>query len=156
MGSLAFAATARSVLAVLTDPYDPAARILVSLKSNLGLSVDGMRYRITTIAAADQAGVGTMMPVVAWDRSAVRRTADELLAAAAQFAASGPSITEAAEWLQSALRGGPQSAVELKQLAKNDGLHERTLLRAKQRLGIVARREGFGLHGKWLWQLPNA
>ena len=66
MGSLAFAATVRSVLAVLIDPYDPAARILVSLKSNLGVNVEGMRYRITTVSTADEAGVGTMLPVVEW------------------------------------------------------------------------------------------
>jgi hypothetical protein len=156
MGSLAFAATARSVLAVLIDPYDPAARILVSLKSNLGVNVDGMRYRITTVSSADEAGVGTMLPVVEWGATAVRMTADELLAQAVQTAACGPSIGEAAEWLQSMLRDGPQPAVELKRLAKTDGLHERTLLRAKQRLGIVARREGFGPHGRWTWQLPDA
>jgi hypothetical protein len=156
MGSLAFAATARSVLAVMIDPYDPAARVLVSIKSNLGVGVDGMRYHIANVSTADKAGVGTMLPVVEWSPAAVRMTADELLAAAAQTAAAGPSISEAAEWLQSVLREGPQSAVELKRLAKTDGLHERTLLRAKQRLGIVARREGFGPQGRWTWQLPEA
>jgi hypothetical protein len=70
--------------------------------------------------------------------------------------ASAPAIVEAAEWLASALRDGPQSAVNLKQRAKNDGVHERTLLRAKQRLGIIARRQGFGPEGLWTWQLPTA
>ena len=83
-------------------------------------------------------------------------SADELLAAAAQVAASGPAIAEAAEWLASVLQEGPQPAVDLKHRAKSDGIHERTLLRAKHRLGIVARRQGFGPAGQWAWQLPNA
>ena len=74
----------------------------------------------------------------------------------AQVAATGPAIAEAAEWLSSVLREGPQPAVDLEQRAKIDGIHERTLLRAKQRLGIVARREGFGTAGQWVWQLPKA
>jgi hypothetical protein len=65
-------------------------------------------------------------------------------------------VAEAAEWLASALRDGPQSAVNLKQRAKQDGVHERTLLRAKQRLGTIARHQGFGPEGLWAWQLPTA
>jgi hypothetical protein len=156
MGSLAFAATARSVLAVLRDPHDHGACVLVSLKSNLGVPVDGIRYRIANVSSVDENGIGILSPAVKWDDVPVRMTADELLAGAAQAAASGPAIAEAAEWLSSVLREGPQPAVDLKQRAKTDGIHERTLLRAKQRLGIIARREGFGRAGQWIWQLPKA
>jgi hypothetical protein len=155
MGSLAFAASARSVMAAVADPYAPGACVLVLLKSNLSLPVDGMRYRIAPRHEADETGAGTMVPTVAWEDNPVCLSADELLAAAAQMAASGPAIAEAADWLVSALAGGPQPAVELKQRAKNDGVHERTLLRAKQRLGVVACREGFGPAGRWTWQLPK-
>jgi hypothetical protein len=152
MGSLALVATARSVLAVVGDPYDDELRVLVSLKNNLGAAVDGMRYRIASAADADATGPGICVPVVEWDTTPVRMTADELLAAA-RVSVSGPAIAEAAEWLKMVLRDGPKPAIELKQLAKVDGIHERTLLRAKQRLGITAHREGFGPGGKWQWQL---
>ena len=62
MGSLAFVATARSVLAVLPDPHDQGARVLVSLKSNLGVPVDGIRYRIASVSSVDEAGVGVLSP----------------------------------------------------------------------------------------------
>jgi putative DNA primase/helicase len=153
MGSLALAATARSVLAVVADPYDDERRVLVSVKSNLGAPVDGMRYRIASATAGDAVGQGSFVPVVKWETTAVRMTADELFAAA-RVSVSGPAIAEAAEWLKMVLRDGPMPAVELKQLAKIDGIHERTLLRAKQRLGITAHREGFGPGGIWTWQLP--
>ncbi|MCI0335135.1 MAG: AAA family ATPase [Planctomycetes bacterium] len=155
MGSLAFAATARSVLAALADPYDPEARVLVSLKSNLAASVDGIRYRIANTTTADANGTGIRVPVVRWDTTPVRMSADELLAASAQTAVSGPALAEAAEWLASTLRDGPRPALDLKQLAKADGIHERTLLRAKQRLGVTAARQGYGPNGLWAWQLPN-
>lgn len=62
---------------------------------------------------------------------------------------------EAADWLTEMLRRGPQRAAELKALAKADGIQERTLMRAKVRLGLVARRQGVGLAGTWLWQWPT-
>jgi putative DNA primase/helicase len=153
MGSVALAATARSVLAVVADPYDDERRVLVPVKSNLGAPVDGMRYRIASAAAGDATGQRSCVAVVKWETTAVRMTADELFAAA-RVSVSGPAIAEAAEWLKMVLRDGPKPAVELKQLAKLDGIHERTLLRAKQRLGITARREGFGPGGIWTWHLP--
>jgi putative DNA primase/helicase len=137
---------------VVADPYDDERRVLVSVKSNLGAPVDGMRYRIAS-ATGDAAGQSNRVPVVKWETTAVRMTADELFAAA-RVSVSGPAIAEAAEWLKMVLRDGPKPAVELKQLAKVDGIHERTLLRAKQRLGITAHREGFGPGGIWIWQLP--
>ena len=155
MGSLALAATARSVLAVVADPYDDGRRVLVSVKSNLSAAVDGIRFRIASAAAGEATGPGNCLPVVNWEATAVRMTADELFAAA-RVSVSGPAIAEAAEWLKMVLRDGPQPAIELKQLAKVDGIHERTLLRAKQRLGITAHREGVGPGGIWTWQLPNS
>ena len=51
MGSLAFAATARSVLAVFADPHDAAARTLVSLKSNVSAAVDGIGFTVEAARA---------------------------------------------------------------------------------------------------------
>jgi hypothetical protein len=155
MGSLAFAATARSVLAVLADPFDPNQRVLVTLKCNLASRSEGIRFEIVAAPDAARDPAVASSPVVCWKKSPVYLTADEILAAT-QSAAIGPALDEACEWLQTTLADGPEPAIELKRRAKEDGIHERTLLRAKARLGVVASRTGYGLHGTWSWQLPKA
>jgi hypothetical protein len=148
MGSVAFAATARSALAVLPDPHDPDARVLVSLKNNLTANAAGMRYRIV---AADDGP----LPIIRWDATPVRMSAEELMVAAARSATSAGGTLEASEWLTEMLRNGPRSAAEIKSLAAADGIKERALLRAKQRLGITTHRRGVGLAGTWIWQWPT-
>jgi putative DNA primase/helicase len=159
MGSLAFAATARSVLAVMCDPNDAASRVLVSLKSNVSAEVQGMRFQMMTDAestAGIEPGGERPMPTIRWSDTPLAMTAEEIISAAAQSAECGPALDEACEWLRSVLTTGPQAAVELKRIAKEDGIRERTLVRAKQRLGVLAARTGFGLHGLWEWRLPES
>lgn len=157
MGSLAFAATARSVLAVMSDPHDAKSRVLLSLKSNVSAAVAGVRFRMQS-DAADSDGVAPdelRAPTIDWSDKPVQMTAEEIIAAAAQSAECGPAQEEACEWLRSMLAGGEQPATELKRIAKEDGIRERTLLRAKARLAIVAHRTGFGPGGAWTWKLPD-
>jgi putative DNA primase/helicase len=159
MGSLAFAATARSVLAVMCDPNDAASRVLVSLKSNVSAEVQGMRFQMMTDAestAGIEPGGERPMPTIRWSDTPLAMTAEEIISAAAQSAECGPALDEACEWLRSVLTTGPQAAVELKRIAKEDGIRERTLVRAKQRLGVLAARTGFGLGGSWMWRLPES
>ena len=122
--------------------------MLVSLKNNLAASHDGVRYRIVSREPGE-------LPVIEWDAAPVRMTADEVLGAAVQSAAAGGATLEAADWLTEMLRSGPKPAAELKTQAKADGIHERTLLRAKSRLGLMCRRQGIGTAGLWVWQLPE-
>jgi hypothetical protein len=117
-----------------------------------------MRFCIESDAAASGAAIvdgQPPMPTVRWSTTPVMMTAEEIITAAAQSAECRPALDEACEWLRSALADGPQSANELKRVAKEDGIRDRTLVRAKARLGIVAGRSGFGLGGTWTWQLPN-
>jgi len=153
MGSLAFAATARSVLAVMSDPHDSASRLLVSLKNNVSGTIAGMRFQVPD---ADPNSSESAMPTIHWSTAPVTMTAEEIMAAATQTAECGPALEEACEWLRSALASDPQQAAELKRVAKADGIRERTLVRAKARLGVVARRTGFGLDGAWVWSLPES
>ncbi len=43
---------------------------------------------------------------------------------------------------------------EILRLAKAEGISESTLQRAKRRLGVRSRREGFGPESRVFWQLP--
>jgi hypothetical protein len=62
---------------------------------------------------------------------------------------------EAVDFLRSFLEGGEASAEEARRRARAAGFSDRTLDRAKSRLGIKARRKGYGQDGKWIWALPN-
>ena len=130
MGSVAFAATARSALAVLADPYDPSA--------GAGVSQEQPGRVARWCAVSHRFAEPGELPVIEWDATPVRMTADEVLGAAVQSAAAGGATLEAADWLTEMLRCGPKPAAELKTQAKADGIHERTLLRAKSRLGLSA------------------
>lgn len=163
LGSLAFAAIARSVLAVLADPHRSGGRAVVSLKSNAAEAVDGIGFQIKSTLGdiqrangdnSNQGGQRTSpMPVIDWDTTPIRMTAEEILHTARH---AGPAIDEAAAWLESVLADGHQAAADLKSRARQDGIHERTLLRAKARLRVVTSRDGFGLGGSWRWSLPKA
>ena len=139
------------------------SRVLVSIKSNVSAAVDGMRFQILAatdpLATDPSASVGPdgepPMQTVHWSTKPLAMTADEIIASAAQSAECGPALEEACEWLRSALAGGEQPANELKRIAKEDGIQIRTLVRAKQHLGGIATRTGFGLGGIWIWQLPD-
>ena len=60
MGSLAFAAAARAVWAVIKDPDNPQRRLFLPVKNNLGGDMSGLAY---TIEADGPDGA----PVVAWE-----------------------------------------------------------------------------------------
>ena len=60
---------------------------------------------------------------------------------------------EAARFLHAELKDGPVPARDLLSKAKKDfGLTERTLQRAKDKLGIVVMKSGY--HGGWVWSYP--
>ncbi len=146
MGSLAFAAAARSVWLFAADPADPKRRLFLSAKTNIAPDTPGLAY-------STEPGNGG--PVVAWYADAVTITADEALADAARAPAEPKAIDEAAEWLRDSLAAGPMTADEVHAGARNEGIAKRTLNRAKSELGVKSTREGFGNGSRWVWSLPN-
>jgi hypothetical protein len=61
------------------------------------------------------------------------------------------AIEEAIEWLSGFLSGGPVKASEAKKQSGKDGIAERTLKRAKQRLRVTAEQK----ERCWWWSLPD-
>ena len=59
-----------------------------------------------------------------------------------------PSAKQCSSLLHS-LREGPQLIAEVEQLARNHGIKERTLRRAREAMEIETVREGFGTPGRW-------
>ncbi len=141
MGSLAFAAAARAVWAVVKDANDSQRRLLLPAKLNLAQDPDGMAYRIKEGR-------------VVWEADPVRMHADDAFAAEAQAANTRPrgkERHEAKEWLSAELANGPVPSSDIIELGGEFGFSRRTLQRAYKELGGTPRKQAFD--GPWLWRL---
>jgi putative DNA primase/helicase len=67
------------------------------------------------------------------------------------------AVAEAMAFLKENLRHGAKAAIYLIRDAKTAGISERTLRRAKFKLGIISKVWPYGLHGgdRWGWELPG-
>ena len=57
------------------------------------------------------------------------------------------------EWLKDLLKHKPMAASEVKEQAKEAGISQATLRRAKEKLGIVPYKQNFS--SPWMWELPK-
>jgi putative DNA primase/helicase len=138
-GSIDFTAAARSVLLAGSAPDDPRQRALVHIKSNLAAPGPTCGFRL-------EAGA------FSWTGPS-RLTAADLLAAESRAEDLGAE-DEACAFLREALRDGPRTAREITAGARDSGISEITLRRARRREGIEIGRRGFGPGGAWVWSLP--
>lgn len=151
-GSVAFSAVARVVLvaARVKDDKGDDRRIFARSKSNIGPDDGGFEYSLTQVVALP----GIEASRVDWG-SALPGTAQELLREAEADSGSEEetsALDEACEFLASELRDGPQAAKYLLAEARHAGHAERTLKRAKARLGVESRKEA----GSWQWSAIDA
>ena len=146
-GSIAFTASARSVLAVGFDPdeRDKQRRVMVPVKFNLGKPAPGIGFSITGCR-------------VVYDGRPVEVDSDTLLGdptPGGQGDSSKPAREEAQEFLKAVLSEGPRAAAEVLGEAKKAGLTESTMRRAAKELGVAKRKKGnVGDAGWWEWSLP--
>jgi hypothetical protein len=142
-GSVAYTAAARVVLLAAPDPRDETRKVLARVKGNLGPPFPALGYRLV---AAD--GVVRLE----W-LGETTHTAAELLQEPADEE-ERTALEEAEEWLQDFLAAGPEPATKVLRAAQKAGIAERTLWRAKQRLGVRAEKAKGTLGGSWCWVLP--
>lgn len=143
-GSIAFTAAARIEWIAGRDPQDQTRRILATAKSNIGKEPTSLAYRL--VAAED--AYDTVR--IAWDGTSPL-TANQLVAE--QLSDDDRSeLDEAMDFLREVLRGGPIGAKEIKRLARDADVAERTLRRAKERLRIKAEKTS---DGPWIWRMRD-
>lgn len=142
-GSLAFVAAARSVLAVTKDKGDPARRLVLPVKNNLGADSLGLAYRIKSVNG---------LPVVDWEPDPVTVSVDEALGSA-DTNEERSATDEAVDWLRDLLRVGPMKASDVQKEARQAGIGDKPLRRARERLGIKPKKREFA--GGWEWALPS-
>lgn len=152
-GSLAFVAAARAAWIVAKDPQDPARRLFLPAKNNLGPDSAGLAFGIESATVED--GIETSRLV--WHAETVTMTASEALATeqGPDRREDAPQRDEVEAWLAEQLAVGPVATEDLQRRARADGVAWATVRRAKDALGAKARRHGFGAAGKWIWELPE-
>jgi putative DNA primase/helicase len=146
IGSIAFAAAARTVWAVTKDTGNPRRRLMLPAKNNLALDVFGLAY---TIAPNGPGGA----PIVEWEADAVDVSADDALQAEPDKEGSDDG-NQAQAWVREALKDGPMPAQTVLDQGKVNGFTNRAVREAFHDLGGKPKKAGFT--GPWLWGLPPA
>lgn len=146
-GSIGIIGAARVGLVVAPDPDEPDSprRVLAVAKSNLAMKPPAMAYHMAQAAN----GVASIV----WDGATDHTAA--MLTSVPQDDEERNAQTDAVSVLRAILADGPVPADDVKAEAKRAGISERTLWRAKGKLGVRSNKSAFGKDAPWLWQLPE-
>lgn len=143
-GSIGIIGAARAGLLVAADPEDEHRRILAVTKCNLAAPVSALAFRL---APDEEHGCAR----VEWDGETAHTAAQLLETLDSEERGAGD---EAVAFLRAELGGGRVAAKNVKAAARNAGIADRTLDRAKKRAGVETKREGYASEGVWYWSLP--
>jgi hypothetical protein len=157
-GSVGIPAAARSVLLLARDPDDDGRRVLAHVKCNLATLAPSLLDELEPVLLPVMNGEPDVETVRLVEKGESDHQGGDLL---------GPSSTgdseergareEAQEFLRLELAQGPRPAREIAKAARDAGIKERTLDRAKQKLRVRSEREGgIGGEGVWFWRIPEA
>jgi hypothetical protein len=148
IGSISFVAAARSAWVVCKDESDEKRRLFLPLKNNLAENNGGLAFRLTKQLSANG------QPSLVWDAEPVTMTADQALG---NHRGSGGQreIDAVSEWLRTLLADGPVPATVAKAEAEDAGHSWATVRRAKDAIGVVVAKRGFGEGSQWAWALPG-
>lgn len=146
LGSRAFTGLARAVWHLSADPDDDERRLWLPGKNNLAKRPSGLAFRIVGPGASG---------CVDWEPDAVGLSADDAMARE-RLGEDGErsAVDEARAWLIDNLDQKGRPANDIKKAARADGIKDRTLDRASDRLGVLKGPGGFG--GAWVWRMPGA
>lgn len=155
-GSIGLTGAARSVLLLGRDPHNPdgSDRVLVHWKCNVGPEQGSQLWRLENVLlpAEDPHPETVTSKIVKLGASTL--TSRDVLAT--PLDKEGMSAKDdAVEFLRTELGDGPVSAKAIEELARQAGISDSTLRRAKTDLGVRSRKDDFGDGAKWLWTLPN-
>jgi rubrerythrin len=140
-GSIGIIGAARIGLMVARDlKVDESGRtvVLACFKNNLAQFPPALAYQLESVA-------GTQVARVNWIGGSLR-TADSLLDTEERT-----QRDQASEFLEALLSGGPVSVKDIQREAREAGVSQRTLDRAKADLRVRAKKSGLG---GWYWELP--
>lgn len=137
LGSIDFAAAARSILLVAEDPDDATGRrrVMAHVKSSLAEKGSSIAYELRD-GAFYWAGVSTATP--------------EALLAPRGLDDGEPKLPQVTDWLHDLLAEGAVPSREVEERAAVElGVSKRTLWRAAREVGVRTRKAG----RVWVWEL---
>lgn len=155
--SLAYAAAARHVYAVVDDPEVEDRRLFVKAKNN---SAGPAKKTLSFLTGVRMVGndpettEDILAPYLEWGPSYVEISASDAMQAEAGGNRGRAERQEAKDFLQDRLAAGPLKQSELFEEAEGAGISKSTLNRAKKDLKVVSRK-GKGLDNAWTWELPE-
>jgi hypothetical protein len=155
-GSIGIIGAARAGLLVALDPDDPGGqrRVLAMSKSNLAVLPPSLVYEIHEVSLCWDS-VDASVPRVAWLGTSGRNASELLSQPKSEEEKS--DLEEAVDFLQNVLSCGPKPTGEVTQEARKVGISDRTLKRARERLGVKASPDygtGRGV-SRWVLALPQ-
>lgn len=141
LGSIDFAAAARSILLVGQDPEDERGRVLAQVKNSLAPLGPSLAFELRD---------GKLF----W--CGMSQVTAEALLAPPRSEEEKSALEETVDFLQEALGDGPRPAEEVLKEARKLNIAERTLNRAKAQAGVRVYRVGAAGKrggGTWYWDL---
>jgi hypothetical protein len=163
-GSIAFVAAARAAFAVIEDPEDDERRLLLQAKNNLGKRCKGLAFRLEQRQIQDDIVSSNVM----FEGEHVSQSIDEALVASESRGGNkggqNSSKEDVTQFLTEILADGPVDVLEVEGqaraaalLADDKRLRQNKAFRdAREALGVVATREGFGPGARYVLSLPAA
>ncbi len=145
-GAGAFVAVARSSWIFAESADDPELYQMLPLKNNnTSRATGGLEFRLESMPMTIDGKTDTF-PVISWKGVTLVRATDAL-----SHKREGGKLNDAQKFLQEFLADGPKTCSEV--FAEGDKLDfcERTLYRAKEKLGVESVKDG---PGGWIWNLP--
>lgn len=143
-GSIGIVGAARSGLLVGRDPDDQNKRVLASTKCNLAAEPSSLAFHLEQSETTS---------LVVWDGTS-RHTASSLLAEPKPAKIEdGSALSEARGFIIDAMSQGPVPAKDMERMAREGGISQSTLKKAKSDLRIRSVQDGF--HGGWTWRMPH-
>lgn len=142
--SVAFMNISRSTLYAAADPDIPGCFVLAQSKTNLGPLAPSLRYRLE--------GCANQLARVAWEGVSAH-TADSLNAQGGNNEERS-ELHDAEEFLREILADGPTLFSAVRKYARDAGIAEATLRRAKASINVQSRKARTQ-DGQWTWELPS-
>jgi AAA domain len=161
-GSIAFVAAARAAFAVIEDPEDSERRLLLQAKNNLGKPCKGLAFRLEQRLIQDDIVSSNVM----FEGEHVSQSIDEALTASESRGGNkgqNSSKEDVTEFLTEILANGPVDVLEVESqaraatlLADDKRLRQNKAFRdAREALGVLATREGFGPGARYVLSLSG-
>jgi AAA domain-containing protein/bifunctional DNA primase/polymerase-like protein len=160
LDSVAFVAVGRIVHLIIEDADNHDNRKFLCDKTNIGSKPLGLTYIIQKAWIEDkETGEPIETSRICWGTQHIDETADEAL----EEASEPTHKDDAINFLRQVLADGPMTVSDIEAearsarvLAENQSISQSKPFRAaREVLGIVPRRTGFGPAGSWSWALPS-